>query len=159
MEQAIAKFMMTMSKFEFFLINLDIDLAHVAKVRGLDVVQGVNWTRLAARVEGRYAFATFDFERSGFAVFRNTAPQYLTRDGAGKLKWDSDDNPQASWDWLLSRSFAQFRNNVAHGNKHQLPAPFTFGRTQEFLHAAPILIEFIAHDVLDTPQWQTPIFN
>ena len=90
-------------------------------------------------------------------IFAETAPQYLVAKRDGVLDWDSDNLPVDSWDRLLSRGFAQFRNNVAHGNKHQMTAPFTHERTGQFLAAAPVLIDFIATQVFDMPGWETPL--
>ena len=75
----------------------------------------------------------------------------------GRLDWDSDNVKVDSWEQLLARSYSQFRNNIAHGNKSQLLAPFTEGRTEEFLAAAPRLIDFIARDVFDKPNWDSGI--
>ena len=78
MEDKIAAFMVSAAKFEFFLVNRDLALAHIEDVRGLCIVRGVNWTILAKYVEAKYAFRGFDFESYGFEVFRDTAPQYLS---------------------------------------------------------------------------------
>lgn len=159
MEEEISRFMLATSKFEFFLVNRDLRFAHTIDVRGLRAISGVNWTEIAARIEERFPFATFNFAPSGFLAFKESSPQYLTVRKDGRLKWDSDDIHIDSWDRLLSRSFAQFRNNIAHGNKGQMPAPFTYGRTQEFLRAGHALIKFVSAEVLNEPDWETPIFN
>jgi len=155
MEAKISQFILKVSKFEFFLINTDITLAHFDRATG--AVTGLNWTRLAALIEAEMPFSAFNFQQSGFSIFKDTAPQYLTISPEGCLKWDSDDQPIDSWERLLSRSFAQLRNNVAHGNKAQMTAPFTLGRTEGFLNAGDNLIEFIAEHVFHNPDWQTPI--
>lgn len=157
MEHEVAAFMMKVSKFEFFLVNRDRKLAHISEVRSLSIVTGVNWTKLAQYVEDRFPFKKFDFKASGFNAFVETAPQYLVVKQDGTFGWDSDNVAVDSWDQLLSRGFAQFRNNVAHGNKYQITAPFTHERTREFLNAAPLLIDFIATNVFDTLWWETPL--
>ena len=157
MEEVIARLLMKMSKFEFYLVNRDTELAHTRTANGLEVVTGINWTRLAQQIERAYPFSKFDFGRSSFGVLQETAPQYLVKTANGYLKWDSDDLPITSWDRLLSRSFAQLRNNLAHGNKAQMPAPFTYDRTEKFLAAGDALIDFIAAHVFDAPHWETPI--
>ena len=159
MEEKISRFMLAAAKFEFFLVNRDIRLARVANVRGLDVVVGVNWAAIAACIEARFPFVDVDFAQRGFSIFKETAPQYLTVGRGGALKWDSDDIPIDSWDKLLSRSFAQLRNNVAHGNKHQMASPFTYGRTVEFLQAGHTLMDFVAIQVFGETDWNTPIFS
>ncbi|KSV75983.1 hypothetical protein N185_16175 [Sinorhizobium sp. GW3] len=151
MEDKISEFMLRVAKFEFFLINADIDLAHVETATG--IIKGLNWTRLAQRVEDKYPFATFDFDNPPIRMLKETAPQYLVKSVEGRLKWDSDDEAIASWDLLLNRSFAQLRNNIAHGNKGLLPAPFTQRRTDRFLIAGHALMEFVAVTVLGYPDW------
>ena len=74
MEDQIANFMMKESKFEFFLVNRDLALAHTAEVRGLTVVTGVNWTKLSQSVEAKFPFETFDFAQSGFRIFVSASP-------------------------------------------------------------------------------------
>ncbi|PBC21281.1 MULTISPECIES: hypothetical protein [unclassified Mesorhizobium] len=158
-EKDIADFMLKASKFEFFLVNRDTSLAHTNAVGGLIVISGVNWTRVAQRVEANFPFHSFDFASSGFEIFAQAAPQYLVIKHDGRLGWDCDDEPIASWDWLLSRSYAQLRNNAAHGNKHQMPAPFTYDRTARFLPAGIALMNFIANRVFSEIDWDTPIFS
>ncbi|MDR7225253.1 hypothetical protein [Aminobacter aminovorans] len=156
MEDEIAAFMIKAAKFEFYLVNRDLALAHIEVVRGLCLVTGVNWAIVAKYIEAKHPFKDFDFERYGFEMFRNTAPQYLVmKKHDGRLHWDSDNVKIDSWEQLLARGYSQFRNNIAHGNKSQLLAPFTEGRTQEFLSAAHLLIDFITRDVFDTPNWDS----
>ena len=157
MDARIARFMLMVSKFEFFLVNTDLSLAHIRQTNGLRKIEGTNWARVAGLVEERFPFARFDFAPSGFGIFHVTAPQYLVVGDDGVLKWDSDDESIDSWERLLARSFAQLRNNVAHGNKAQLPAPFTCDRTDQFLQAGEMLIDFIASNVFEDPGWETPI--
>ncbi|QKD03474.1 hypothetical protein EB235_19825 [Mesorhizobium loti R88b] len=159
MEQDISLFILAAAKFEFFLVNRDIRFAHVTNVRGIRAVTGVNWSVIAVDVENRFPFASFDFAGRGILIFKETVPQYLTVAWGGALKWDSDNVPIDSWDRLLARSYAQLRNNVAHGNKHQMPAPFTYQRTLEFLPAGHALMDFVATQVFDEADWNTPIFN
>lgn len=142
MDEEISKFMLLAAKLEFFLVNLNQDFAHVdGETR---VVRGVNWDRIGQSLEGKHPFKEFDFAGSGFQLFKETTPQLLVVKDGGGLKWDSDEIDVSSWQVLLRRSYAQLRNNVAHGNKAQLPAPFTHDRTSEFLEAGHQLIHFIA---------------
>lgn len=157
MEDRIALFMLKVSKFEFYLINKNTDLAHVRSHNGLEKVEGIDWQRLAATVEGKIPFSEFNFDVCRFGIFRGTVPQYLVKASDGRLKWDSDNDPIDSWERLLTRGFAQLRNNIAHGNKAQLPAPFTHDRTKQFLEGGEVLIDFLASQVFDDPVWETPI--
>lgn len=157
MEDRISKFMLKVSKFEFYLINRNVSLAKTRLQNGMSRVEGVDWHLLARSVEQIFPFAEFDFSTSGFEVFRETAPQYLVAQGGFHLKWDSDDDPIDSWGRLLGRSFAQLRNNIAHGNKAHLPAPFTQSRTEQFLDGGERLIDFIAVQVFGDPGWEQPI--
>lgn len=142
MDEEIAEFMLLASKLEFFLVNLNQDFAHVDGTT--KVITGVNWDRVGQSLEGMHPFNKFEFAEFGFQVFKETAPQFLTVNGNGGLKWDSDEVEVSSWQVLLRRGYAQLRNNVAHGNKAQLPAPFTHDRTKEFLEGGRCLIHFIA---------------
>lgn len=142
MDEEIAEFMLLASKLEFFLVNLNQDFAHVDGTT--KVITGVNWDRVGQSLEGMHPFNKFEFAASGFQVFKETAPQFLTVNENGGLKWDSDEVEVSSWQVLLRRGYAQLRNNVAHGNKAQLPAPFTHDRTKEFLEGGRWLIHFIA---------------
>lgn len=157
MEEEIARLLMKMAKFEFYLVNSDSDLAHTRKTNRFDVISGINWTKLADKLERKVPFAAFDFEKTALHIFKETAPQYLVRADGGRLKWDSDDVNIDSWERLLSRSYAQLRNNLAHGNKAQMPAPFTYDRTAQLLEAGHALIEFISREAFNDPHWETPI--
>lgn len=159
MEEEIARFMLKASKFEFFVVNWDIELAVTRSVREFTVISGINWTKLAQRVEAKFPFKSFDFSKSGFAIFAQTAPQYLVVKEQNRIAWDSDNEPIDSWDRLFSRGYAQLRNNVAHGNKKQQAAPFTYERTAKFLSAGLALMDFIATQVSPEPVWDTPIFS
>lgn len=142
MDEEISRFMLLAAKLEFFLVNLNQDFAHVdEKTRA---VRGVNWGRIGQSLEGKHPFKKFDFAGSGFQLFKETIPQRLVAKDGGGLKWDGDEIEVSSWQVLLGRSYAQLRNNVAHGNKAQIPAPFTRDRTREFLEAGHKLIHFIA---------------
>ncbi|RDD65289.1 hypothetical protein DU478_15390 [Thalassococcus profundi] len=155
LDEEISKFMLLAAKLEFFLVNLTQDFAHVdGETR---VVRGVNWDRIGQSLEGKHPFEEFDFVGSGFQVFKRTTPQLLVaKDGSG-LKWDSDEIEVWSWQVLLGRSYAQLRNNVAHGNKAQLSAPFTHDRTREFLEAGHHLIHFIAGEYSSDESWSYAI--
>lgn len=154
-EYTISEFMLRASKFEFFLVNLDQQFAHVEVAN--NVVKGVNWSRVAITIEDLFPFDCFDFENSDFDVFSTTVPQRLVIQVGGGLKWDSEQVDINSWNTLLARGYAQLRNNIAHGNKAQLSAPFTHDRTLKFIQAGNALIDFIASDVLRKPDWFQPI--
>ena len=151
MEEEIARFLITTSKFEFYLISSDTKLAHTKAKGRLEIVAGINWTELAYRVETKHPFAKFDFEQSPFCIFKEASPQYLVKTESGRLKWDSDDLPIDSWERLLTRSYAQLRNNIAHGNKAHLTAQFTHDRTERFIAAGKALIDFIARQIFSDP--------
>lgn len=155
MEKDIANFMLLAAKLEFFLVNLDQDFAHVDGTSR--VVRGVNWDRIGQSLESRHPFTEFDFAGSGFQIFKETVPQLLVATEGGGLKWDSDEVKVSSWQILLGRSYAQLRNNVAHGNKAQLAAPFTRDRTEEFLQAGHRLIHFIADTYSSDHAWSYKI--
>lgn len=155
MDDEIAKFMLLAAKMEFFLVNLDQDFAHVdGKTRA---IRGVNWVRIGQSLEDIYPFAEFDFESSGFQILKETIPQYLVAKEVGGLKWDSEDVVVSSWQTLLGRGYAQLRNNVAHGNKAQLPAPFTHSRTNDLLEAGHCLIQFIGRTYSPDESWSYAI--
>ena len=155
MEERIARFMMVVSKFEFFLVNRDPRLAHLDPTS--QAVKGINWAHLGQILERKFPFQTFEFDRFKFRIFKETVPQRLVLSGDGRLKWDGDEIVVSSWEVLLGQSFAQLRNNVAHGNKAQLPAPFTHHRTMEFLEGGFELIEFIATEIFGARDWESPI--
>ena len=151
MDEEIAQFMLLAAKLEFFLVNLDQAFARVDKKT--QVVMGVNWDRIGKSLEVNHPFAEFDFRGSGFQIFKETTPQLLVSKKGGGLKWDSFEVDVSSWQILLGRSYAQLRNNVAHGNKAQLPAPFTHERTREFIEAGCLLIHFIARAHSSDDTW------
>ena len=157
MEAEIANFMLRAAKLEFFLVNLNREFAHTKTIGSLTAVAGVNWTQVASYIENSFPFFKFNFDQSAFTLLRLTAPQLLTISEGQALKWDSDEGPIDSWDRLLSRSYAQLRNNIAHGNKFQLASPFTQDRTLHFITAAHALIDFITRDVFRSPHWETPL--
>lgn len=155
MDEEIANFMLLAAKLEFFMVNLDQTFAHVdGKTR---VVRGVNWDQIGQSLEVMHPFTEFDFVGSGFQLFKETAPQFLVAREGGGLKWDSDEVEVSSWQILLGRSYAQLRNNVAHGNKVQLPAPFTHERTGQLLEAGRCLIHFIAGAHSSNNNWNYEI--
>lgn len=155
MDEEISKFMLLAAKLEFFLVNLDHNFAHVhTETR---VVRGVNWDRVGQSLEARHPFEEFNFSKSGFQIFKDTVPQRLVAKDGGGLKWDSDEVSVSSWQVLLGRSYAQLRNNVAHGNKSQLPSPFTQDRTSKFLEAGHNLIQFIAREYSPDEFWSYAI--
>lgn len=150
MELDIAMLMARMAKFEFFMIKSDKKLA---QVNGAGKVEGFQYCILANRIENVVPFNTFDFNASGFHVFKNEPPQYLIfRDET--LKWDSDQIEINSWKMLLTRSYAQLRNNLAHGSKSLQAAQFTHDRTPIYLKAGDAMIDFIASKVFLSPHWE-----
>lgn len=155
LDDEIANFMLLASKFEFFLVNLNQAFAHIdGRTRA---VTGVNWDRVGQSLEAINPFNEFDFESSAFQIFKETAPQFLVAAESGGMKWDSDEVEVSSWQILLGRGYAQLRNNVAHGNKAQLPAAFTFDRTEEFLKAGHNLIHFVARAHSSDDTWNYAI--
>ncbi len=155
MEEQISHYMLRMGKFEFFLVSMDINLAHVNGAN--QAIMGVNWTRFAQLVEHYYPFAQFDFDHSPIRMFKETAPQFLVKSDHGGLKWDSDDVVIDSWDRLFTRSFAQLRNNIAHGNKALIPAAFTYERTGQFIAAGHALMDFVGQAIFNRGDWDGPI--
>lgn len=154
MEQQLSEYMMRFSKFEFFLMRMDP--AFVQTNAGQRVV-GVQWEAVASKVEAAFPWATFDFASSGFDIFRKEPPQYLTLRGDGELDWDSDVQPIESWSRLLTRSFAQLRNNIAHGSKGNPPRPFTHGRTPLFLSAGHAMMTFLTEGLFPGQYWDEPL--
>jgi hypothetical protein len=110
--------MLLAAKFEFFLVNLGQRFAHGNGTT--KTIAGVNWDRIGRSLEDKHPFNEFDFANSGFQIFKDTVPQFLVEKENGRLKWDSDGDVFSSWQVLLSRGYAQLRNNVAHGNKEHL---------------------------------------
>lgn len=145
--------MLHFSKFEFFLIGRNRDLA---KVGNAGKVVGVNWNQLGSLLEAKHKFSKFDFTASGFQMFKDTAPQFLVMT-EHNIKWDGNEGKINSWEELFTRGLVQLRNNIAHGSKSLIPAPFTAHRTQEFITAARALIAFVAEDVFSNPHWEEPI--
>ncbi|AUQ97647.1 MULTISPECIES: hypothetical protein [Phaeobacter] len=155
MDEEISRFMLLAARLEFFLVNLTHEFAHVdSETR---VVRGVNWDQVGQSLEGIRPFEDFDFSKSGFQIFKDTIPQRLVAKNGGGLKWDSDEIKVSSWQVLLGRSYAQVRNNVAHGNKAQLSAPFTHDRTKDLLEAGHHLIHFIAGEYSSDESWSNAI--
>jgi len=158
MDEKVARFMLRAAKFEFFLVNFNIGFAHLSDHDMFHTVAGLNWSALAEHVEQKCPFAAFDFETAGFAAFKHTAPMYLTWHSDAGLKWDSRMEVIDSWDKLFNRSYAQLRNNIAHGNKMQLPSAFAENRTAMFLSAGNALVDFIAAEVLGVSYWDAPLY-
>lgn len=155
MDDEISDFMLLASKLEFSLVN---SYPHFAKLEGEKrLVVGVNWDIVGQKLEESQPFHDFDFPSSGFQIFRETVPQRLVARDTFGLKWDSEAVEVTSWRVLLWRGYAQLRNNVAHGNKAHLAAPFTRGRTREFLEAGRQLISFIAIELSLDEAWDSAI--
>ena len=146
--------MMRFSKFEFFLMRMDPAFVRTNAERR---VVGVQWEAVASKVEAAFPWASFDFGASGFEIFRNEPPQYLTLRDDDELDWDSDVQPVDSWSRLLTRSFAQLRNNIAHGSKGNPPRPFTHGRTRQFLSAGDAMMPFLAKGLFPGQHWDEPL--
>ena len=157
MEKLIAHFMLRAAKFEFYLINKDIGFAQTKHIGELEAISGVQWSKVAQHLQEKFPFESFDFDASSFALFKKTAPQLLVKGSGQRPQWDSDNEPQNSWERLLGRGYAQLRNNIAHGNKAQIPVPFTHGRTIEFLQAGNALIDFIAEALFGERDWEEPL--
>ncbi|MEI3854975.1 MULTISPECIES: hypothetical protein [unclassified Ensifer] len=155
MESELSQYMTRAAKFEFFLISCDPSLARTDG--DLRKVTGVQWDVVGQRIETMFPFASFDFEHTPFSIFASEPPQFLVVRDDQRLEWDSDTDAVNSWDRLLSRSFAQLRNNIAHGSKRHPPRPFTHGRTPAFLKAGHALIDFIAAYVFNRSDWEQPL--
>lgn len=159
-EARIAEFIMRFAKFEFFLINLSTEFAHKSPTKNTKsrYIMGVDWICLAKFVEDRHPFQSFQFKNCGFEIFKTASPQRLALKETGRLGWDDEPVEIISWELLLTKGLARLRNNIAHGNKAQLKAPFTEERTELFLDAGQSLINFITADIFDAPDWEHPIF-
>lgn len=155
-EMKITNYLVRCAKFEFYLINKNCSYAKTEDMGPLKKVTGIDWSKLAADLERKYTFAEFDFVQNGFDFLKVNRPQYLVLNGGG-LKWDSDTIDIQSWILLLSKSFAQLRNNIAHGNKSLLPSPFTEKRTEYFIDAGNALMDFIVNDFYNCQDWDGPI--
>lgn len=155
-EKEIAEYLIDCAKFEYFLINENLNLGIERDIDGLKKVEGLNWTKLARLIEEKKKFKYFDFCNSGFSFLIEESPQFLVKH-AGRLKWDSNQVDIDSWEKLLTRSFAQLRNNIAHGNKSHMPSQFTQDRTEKFITAGRSLMNFIASEVFEIKQWREPI--
>lgn len=149
---------MKVARFEFFLINSNIELGKInEESSGLKKITGVNWGKLARLLEKKFKFVDFNFKEYNLEIFKNTAPQYLVKSESGQLKWDSDDKAIDSWEILLSRGFAQLRNNIAHGNKAHISSAFTQTRTEEFIESGHCLMNFIAKEIFNVEHWASEI--
>ena len=158
LENDISEFMLKAAKFEFFLINKDIQLGRIEEKDNLQKLVGLDWGKLAVIIEDKHKFHDFDFKSCQFSYFKTDVPQYLVKSENGVPKWDSDEVTVDSWAKLLTRGYAQFRNNVAHGNKAQLPSAFTTERTENFLAASHALMAFIAQDIFEERDWERSLF-
>lgn len=156
-EDKISKFMFTCSKFEYFVINEDTELGKIGKMIDtppLQKIVGLDWKKLAKKI--KINFEDFNFGSSGFEILKEEPPQFLVK-AEKKLKWDSDNAAIDSWEKLLTRSFAQLRNNIAHGNKAHMPSQFTQDRTEKFIDAGNDLIKFIAKEIFGKENWESSI--
>lgn len=153
MEQHIAKLMVRMAKFEFFMIKSRHDLA---QVNGNGKVEGFQYSVLANLVEDVVPFNRFDFDESNFSIFRYEPPQYLVLRN-NVLSWDGDGFEISNWEALLTKSYAQLRNNLAHGSKSLQAVQFTHGRSSLYLAAGHAVIDFIGSDVFKNPNWEASL--
>lgn len=156
-EREISSFLIRFAKFEYFLISKKNEIAMVDGGDQLCRVNGVNWGTVAKLLEEKHKFSGFDFSKTKFFFLKENSPQLLCFQ-LGNLKWDSDSPTIDSWERLLTRSFAQLRNNIAHGSKSHLPAQFTSERTRQFVIASTGLIEFIALEIMQDKNWEEPIY-
>lgn len=90
-EKEISEFMLRASKFEFFLMNQNIELGRIEEKDGLQKLTGVQWEKLAAIIEEKHKFHVFDFGPHKFSYFINDVPQYLIKTDEGIPDWDSDE--------------------------------------------------------------------
>lgn len=148
--------MLRAAKFEFYIVNRNMDYGRTNTSGPFEVIVGIQWGKVARELELICPFHSFDFDNSRFAALKKTAPQFLVKGDNGP-RWDSDQKDIDSWDRLLNRSYSQLRNNIAHGNKAQLPAAFTHDRTIDFLKAGNALIDYIACTIFGDAGWETPI--
>lgn len=156
-EKRISDYLVRCAKFEFFLVNSNIELAKIRSISALQTISGIEWNGLAALIEEKHPYGSFNFSQSGFSFLNDNAPQFLTKRQNGSLKWDSDEPHIDSWLKVLTRSYAQLRNNIAHGNKGYLLSQFTQDRTEKFIEAGNKFMDFIAKDVFGNNSWEEPI--
>lgn len=152
----ISDYLTRCAKFEYLLICNDISLAKINQGGSFQIVAGVEWSMLAQHLEDKHPFGTFNFNDSSFDYLKSNTPQYLTvKDD--QLKWDSDNKAVDSWILFLTRSFAQLRNNIAHGNKAHLASAHTTDRTKKFIDAGNKFMNFVAKELFNEIYWEQPI--
>ncbi|MGE0269576.1 MAG: hypothetical protein AB7S78_14090 [Candidatus Omnitrophota bacterium] len=158
-EQEISDLLLRFAKLEFYLINKNSEFARTESIGKMTKITGFDWQKVAPVIQDKASFQCYDFKNSPFKILKDEPPQFLTitQDCNKKIKWDSDDTPINSWDRFLTRSVAQIRNNIAHGNKAHIPAPFTADRTQKYIAAVNEFFEFLMEDIFDDKHWETPI--
>ena len=159
LDEKISKFMLKFSKFEFYLITQFLELARTTEcpIKNCKKIAGLNWERLAKKLEEKNKFSDF-LNNKHFPLLSTNPPQYVVITDKRKLKWDSDEAKIDSWETFLTRSLAQLRNNVAHGNKALENAQFTDGRSEEFIEEASRLTDFIIKTLTGKNDWETGIF-
>lgn len=155
MESTISEFMLLAAKFEFFLATHNRNFVHIDGTT--HKVIGMNWENVATSLSTAYPFNSFDFASSGFEYLVKTVPQHLIWPPDAAPRWDSEEVDVNSWHILIQKGYAQVRNNVAHGNKALLPAPFTPERTEKFIIAATALIHFVVEAHEGSPYWNAEI--
>jgi hypothetical protein len=155
-DKNISDYLIRCAKFEYLLVCKDISLAQTEQNGLFQVVKGIEWSKLAQRLEDVRPFATFNFDTYRFGYFKSNTPQFLSiKDG--NLKWDSENKTIDSWILLVTRSFAQLRNNIAHGNKSHMAAAFTADRTEKFIDAGNNFMNFVANELFNEIDWEQPI--
>jgi len=159
-EKEISSFMLRFSKFEFYLIDMlpELIIASGCPKCADRKITGLDWNKLAAKLEKKITFACIKSKNMNFHMLIDQHPQYLVITPENKIKWDSDVFPINSWNDLLVKGLAQLRNNIAHGNKNHITAPFTHERTKDFLISANYLLNFIIETLLpDHKPWEMEI--
>lgn len=152
MEELVSRAMLRISKFEFYLLSRDVGLARLGADRK---VIGIDYEKLAEKIEPIHEFNEFDFENSDFKIFKNEPPQFIVLREDQTLQWYSDCIAVTNWKLFFKHGYVQLRNNLAHGNKNFPAFHFTSGRTEQYLKAADALIDFVSAGILNDPDWET----
>jgi|GEM_PF-5963767 len=142
LEQKISDYLIRCAKFEYFLIRHNPSFA---KTNTDGKITGVNWKELAKAIEELHPFSG---AIPDFAILKSDPPGFLVAE-SGKIDWKKNPAKIDTWKKLLISSFAQLRNNIAHGSKAH-PAEASPDRALKLIEAGDRLMVFIAQNVLDT---------
>ncbi len=149
-EQEISDYLTRSTKFEYFLIHHNPSFA---KRKSDKKIIGINWEALADHIERSHSFAT---ATQNFSTLKSQPPGFLVIRNE-QVEWEPNCAIIETWKDFLINSFAQLRNNVAHGSKAH-PSNSAPDRARKLVREGNALMTFIAKDVLHVDSWEEDIF-